>query len=160
MPETAPTTQSAASFIKPVSNPNLAAVSQPEAAQSNLPPAQPVAPVQQTAPVLPPSPMASTPQATQPQAQQNYGQNVWDAFAAQQRVLELERINREQQDKLQQMQAKQQEQNTTIDNLLKTQAEYDNLKQLQDAANIDYSNLTTVDPNDAKFIRANQKKIR
>lgn len=138
-----PITQPASNFIKPISNPNLTV--QPTLQE----PVQQDIPAQQSVPPQNPQPV---PQQVAPQASNAATNGAWDALAAQQKMMELERINREQQAQLQQMQAKYNEQNTTIDNLLKSQAEYDNLKRFNEATNIDYSNLTTVDPADAKYI--------
>ena len=157
-----PQVQPASAFIKPVTNPNLVNQPAPQAPEVKASAPQPApAPVQQPPVAQPqPTPPPAQPQVAQAQPQQvppapNYQQNMWDAYAAQQRLMELERINREQQNHLQQLQARSAEQNTTIDNLLKVQQEYEQLKAVQDSNNFDYSGLTTVAPEDAKAITNN-----
>ena len=148
------TSQPASSFVKNVTNPNIAAAAKaPEAQPAPAAPAQPSTPAApQPAPVSAPAqqPVAATPPPMAPNQQ-----NVWDAYAAQQRMMELERVNREQQNQLQQMHAQYVEQNNTIDNLLRAQQEYEQLKAAQAASNFDYSTLTTVAPEDAKVITDN-----
>ena len=153
-------------FIRNVTNPNLVAQPSepvpPTSATANPAPAP--APAPNPAPT--PTPSVATPPTVQAQPQVSTQQppyvpqpNPWDVVDFQQqrqRMLELERINQAQQEQFQQLQARYAEQNTTIDNLLKAQQEYDQLKAAQDAtANFDYGQLTTVDPEDAKAITKN-----
>lgn len=154
MPDT-PNVQPASNFIKPMTNPNVVAAGQapgPEAQQQQVLQPTPVSPTPAAPIPTQTNEAPQVPQTPPPLAPQAPTQNPWDMFAAQQRLAELERVNREQQQQLLQMQSKAAEQNTTIDNLLKTQAEYDSLKKFNESLNVDYSNLSTVDPADAKFI--------
>lgn len=117
-----------------------------------LPPARepnPVAPQQPAQPQTPP-PVVTQPTPAPAAPQQPAFQPDWAAImAAQQRQNELERANAAMQQKLQ-------EQDATISNLMQLQQEHADLqRQMQlrkDADSIDYSQLNTVDPEDAKRI--------
>ena len=118
-------------------------VSSPADGAATPPPVSPApASVQQVTPPVAPTPA--------PQPQQMAFHPDWASIMAQQqRQAQLERENAE-------MLRRLQEQDTTIGNLMQMQKDYDELqrqqKLMQDANDIDYSQLATVDAEDAKRI--------
>lgn len=107
--------------------------------------------------VVPPMPSTATPPQPENTQQSNYAQQPpitpeqWQqqqqALQQQQQLQALIQQNNELQQKLQ-------AQDTTINNLLAVQKDYDALKQQSTVNEIDFGELTTVDPADAKKISA------
>lgn len=146
-------------FAQTPVNPNIAstpAAANVDAPQETPSPSNGGAPAQSLIDQIQPAPAAHTqhaPVSPQPAPQQPAVQATPQGVSWQ----EYEQLRaRAQQLEQQSLVAQQQlnEQNTTINNLLQMQQEYDNLRRQASAANIDYGELTTVDTDDAKKIGA------
>lgn len=140
-------------FSRPASNPNVVSQtpspSEQPAQQTPLErPFTATPPVEQQQPQPPQQQVQSQQQLQQPQPPQQ-PQLDWTRLAEYQRMQQLEQQNAAMQQRLQ-------EQDTALDNLMQMQQDYDALKRQQaleqQANEIDFSNLTSIDAEDARAI--------